>query len=549
MIEIRSARPMVSLWQRISCAVCFVASAYVIVLGVPSLIHHEIAQQQLVQNPQASELEQAEKVELVPFQTDAIEIKASGEDPIEPDADLKAYLATLEGFADRFGNSFDYPWAENLAHVRHDFTVPKELEGMVNFWVQIFGYYQKEQFIFYHADAVEIVYSAIDLSELNPLKSGLTPDEAASLRRQYIKEEQVRIRKRLRQLSAKIKGKQRLDQEEARLAGLFAQYPELSIDKATDKENLSIQQGFAHRIKQAIEISGRYMTEMENIFSMKGVPIEITRLALIESAFNIKAYSSANAAGLWQFIPDTGKRYLKIDEFVDERYDPILATYAAAEHLKHEYELLGRSWPLAINAYNTGPGRIMQAQKQLQTNDIATIIKKFKGAGYKFYSRNYYPEFLAALHVYENQEHYFGAIEQMPALQYDLFSPQHEVSLIELIDSVQVSRQLMTELNPALKPKVLSGQERLPAGYLVRVPKQLGRLFASAAMDHYRIQDETQWHIAKKGESLNSIANQYKVDADGLERMNQFLSNEILPEGTVIELPKAEGVALQPAAQ
>ena len=82
------------------------------------------------------------------------------------------------------------------------------------------------------------------------------------------------------------------------------------------------------------------MSEMRRIFKERGVPVQLTMIPFIESAFNLKAYSHAGAAGIWQFIEATGKRYLRIDEFVDERYDPILAAYAAATHLTNEYKFL-----------------------------------------------------------------------------------------------------------------------------------------------------------------------------------------------------------------
>ena len=87
-----------------------------------------------------------------------------------------------------------------------------------------------------------------------------------------------------------------------------------------------------------------------------GVPEEIAALPHVESSFNPEAYSKVGAAGLWQFMPSTAKRFMRVDGIVDERLDPYSATEAAANLMLYNYRLLG-SWPLTVTAYNHGPGR------------------------------------------------------------------------------------------------------------------------------------------------------------------------------------------------
>ena len=286
------------------------------------------------------------------------------------------------------------------------------------------------------------------------------------------------------------------------------------------------------------------MEEMENIFTMKGLPVELTRIPLVESAFNIRAVSTADAAGLWQFIPDTGKEYLKIDEYVDERFDPIFATYAAAEHLAKEFKLLD-SWPLTINAYNTGPGRMIKAKKQLKTDDITTIIKNFKEPGYQFYSRNYFPEVLAAIHVYENQEVYFGPIEKRAPLQYYLFLTRAPMNLRDLAEDISVDVEVIEQLNPGLAPEVIEGAKSLPEDYFVRVPKSMGPLFAKAAAD--RAQETASaapLHTTDHGETLSSIASRYGIPLEALTESNPSFGDDILPTGSVVNLPLDNSAAL-----
>ena len=477
--------------------------------------------------------------------TDGIQIKVSGEDPLPADEVMKSLAAVKEEFQRRFGSSVDQAWLEQEP-IRYSFPVPEAIRGMVDFWIQVFGRTDKNQYLFHHKDHVGIVYSAVDLTGLDPLSSGLSPEMADLLKNQFILEEKMRIRKMLSLLPEKLRDSAPiLTAEEKRLAELFVRESPASLSTAGLMDNIRVQGGFKHRFRNAIRQSGLYMKEMENIFAMKGLPVELTRIPFVESAFNIAAVSSAEAVGLWQFIYPTGKRYLKIDSWVDERLDPILSTYAAAQHLASEYKLLG-SWPLTVNAYNTGPGRMLKAKKELKTDDIATIIRKFQEPGYQFYSRNYYPEFLAALYVTENEEHFFGKIERLPPLQYELFMPQDAVNLPRIAEAVDVDPEVLENLNPALSENVLDGTYSLPGGYLVKVPKNFGALFArAAARQHMEIQT-AEWHIVDNGESLSSIAEYYRIPADRLEEMNNLIPGEPIAPGMISKLPRDAGVALTP---
>lgn len=441
---------------------------------------------------------------------------------------LRAYMRIQDTFESRFGFPFQQAW-EPQEPIHHDFKVPEGIKDMVYFWTQVFGKYGKDQYIFHHKENLSVVYSVLDLSSLDPLQSGMAPEEAEDLRKKTLKEETARIQKMLKRLALRIHRPRSLNEAEQGIMANFSSSEELLT--AMKAENIRIQSGFAHRFEEAIERSGQYMQEMENIFTLKGLPIELTRLPIIESAFKQLAFSSASAAGIWQFIPETGRRYLRIDEYVDERYDPILATYAAAEHLSREFKLLG-SWPLAINSYNTGPGRMIKAKKELGTDDIAVIIKNFKSAGYQFYSRNYFPEFLAALEVYHNQESYFGPIEKMAPLSYDHFIPEKPINLQELANAVEIDRDLLADLNPGLRAPVLEGKKDLPKDYFVRIPKDFGLRFVAAAPKLY--QEEGPWHLVKNGETFVSIADQYKIFPADLRKENK--RKKLVP-GVRLKLP------------
>lgn len=431
--------------------------------------------------------------------------------------------------------------------MNYEFATPNGLKDTVSFWIQVFGKYGKGVYLFHHKDRVDLLYSVLDLRYLEPAVSGLSIQAADRSRNKALSEERKRIQNYLSELDSKIKSNVVLDGEEKHLADVFAQYPELTIKAANAKDMIRIQGGFAHRFKQALAVSGLYMPEMERIFREKGLPIELTRLPFVESAFNIKAYSSAKAAGLWQFIPDTGARYLKIDSIADERLDPIFSTYAAAAHLKAEFGLIG-DWPLTINAYNTGPGRIMKAMRELNTTSIEKVIREFKEPGYQFYSRNYYPEFLAALHVYENRALYFGRVNILSPLAYEVYSPTREVNLNDLANLTHLDQQSLQDLNPALSEDVLLGLRNLPAGYLVKVPVNVSGAMAraEALLDEDLAAKDNQWYVAKGGDTLELISRKFNVPLNILEKLNGYLPQEFLKAGAFIELPQKEDVAQTP---
>src|SRR6185436_16598117 len=143
-----------------------------------------------------------------------------------------------------------------------------------------------------------------------------------------------------------------LSEEAQRISKLF-QHVHTADKYKKAKEAVRTQTGIKNRFAEAIRRSGRYLPHFEEVFAYYGVPKEITRLAFVESMFRERALSKVAAAGLWQFMSGSAKKYMTVDPNLDERYDPVVATHGAARLLLRNYDLLG-TWPLAINAYNSG---------------------------------------------------------------------------------------------------------------------------------------------------------------------------------------------------
>jgi membrane-bound lytic murein transglycosylase D len=449
---------------------------------------------------------------------------------------FKVYETGTASTQDIFAKRFSSLFKDNMPSESVDlFQIPQGLEPNVAFWVHVFGTYDKEQIIFYHEKDVGIVYSVLDLSDLS------ATDKQKTSVSELIRFEKKRIKQMIQNISKAQKDSElaeKLTDEEKRILSLWKTQRKEKFSEKKLTRALTYRRGYSHQFRKAIVKSGTYMEEMRRIFSEKGLPAELTMIPFIESSFHLIAYSHAKAAGIWQFIPTTGKRYLKIDEFVDERYDPILATHAAAAHLSHEYSFL-KDWPATINAYNTGPGRMQKALQKFG-NDMAKIVKEFDYPGYGFDSRNYFPEFLAALHVYHNQEKYFGGeVPQMPPAQFEYIETDDETDVKALARLAFNDFRELADLNPGLRDDVLSGIKPLPKGYLLRVPS-LRKSNVLAATKKIKIENRfASSHIVQEGDTLLSVAKKYDVSAQDLAMENMMVDGGELKKGTVLKIPQS----------
>jgi membrane-bound lytic murein transglycosylase D len=182
-------------------------------------------------------------------------------------------------------------------------------------------------------------------------------------------------------------------------------------------ERIRFQLGQADRFKEGLIRSSTWETHIAETFANRGLPPELAVLPHVESSFNAAAYSKVGAAGLWQFMRSTGRRYMRVDDAVDERLDPYRATEAAAQLLAYNYRVLG-SWPLALTAYNHGAAGMRRARETVGTDDFVKINRTYNSRTFGFASRNFFPSFLAALTIDENPEKYFGALDRRPEQKF-----------------------------------------------------------------------------------------------------------------------------------
>jgi membrane-bound lytic murein transglycosylase D len=234
-----------------------------------------------------------------------------------------------------------------------------------------------------------------------------------------------------------------------------------SYDFASQSGRIRAQQGLKDRLDQAVVVSRKYLPRMEEMFEEEGVPREITRLPFVESCFVSEACSISGAIGIWQFMPKTALKTLRVDQAIDERYDPLKSTRAAARFLKDNYRIV-KNWNLAVMAYHHGSGLVSRAMKRLKTDDPYQIIRYFKDPQFKFASRNYLFEWMAMVEVDSKQGY-----EKLP--EFITISFPKKLKMSEVIQRFQLQEKEIKMLNPHFRAPIWTGKVDVPAHYPVRL--------------------------------------------------------------------------------
>jgi membrane-bound lytic murein transglycosylase D len=280
------------------------------------------------------------------------------------------------------------------------FPRPAALEPNVDFWVKAFTYWSERDFIVHDRDNVSLIYQKFHMPG-----DGAPTGEEIEWANAYLKAKYGDILSRL------ATGQQAIGWEEQRVAAMFKGQPPSAYARAA--QNLRVQQGLSEQFHDALLRSRYYRPKMEQVFARAGLPPQLVALASVESGFSARVRSSAGALGIWQFTRSTGREFLKITRYRDDRLDPVRSTQAAADLLQSNYQALG-SWPLAITAYNYGTGGMERAASEYGS-DFMKIVRNYNGAHFGFAVKNYYAEFLAAEQVHRYENKYFPGIKDEEA--------------------------------------------------------------------------------------------------------------------------------------
>lgn len=286
----------------------------------------------------------------------------------------------------------------------------------------------------------------------------------------------------------------------------------------------------------------------------RGMPADLIYLALVESGYKPSVTSSAKAAGVWQFIPGTGKRYgLTSDFWLDLRRNPELSTDAALEYLSSLYNEFG-DWNLAMAAYNCGEGRIRRLVKEKLAADSSLKKVSYWDLQLPKETMLYVPRILAATIIGHYPHHYDITIETQKNVAYDTVTVKDCIPLEKVGNAVGANVNAIRDLNPELVRWCTPPNLKT---YTMKVPQGTREKFLKA----YEKMDKTQlvrWQQYKvqKGDNLGYISKIFGLKVSDIQAANNLTSTKLkigqtliipMPPGAIA--PKGEATATAPKAK
>ncbi|VEI55895.1 MULTISPECIES: lytic transglycosylase domain-containing protein [Capnocytophaga] len=301
-------------------------------------------------------------------------------------------------------------------------------------------------------------------------------------------------------------------------------------------------------LERLMSLSDYYFPMFEQEMSNQKIPLEMKYLAIIESALNPKARSRAGATGLWQFMYATGKSYgLEVNNYVDERSDPIRSTKAAAKYLNELYKIFG-DWDLTLAAYNSGPGNVTKAIRRSNGKTNYWNLRPYLPRE----TAGYVPAFLATLYIFEYaKEHGFKPQKRANHLfQTDTIRVKQAIPFKDIAEITGMDVQDIQFFNPSYQLDVVPYVEG--RNYAVRLPiSEIGKFVSNEqAIYNYLNEQKAQReqilpevakgeqyaggkstkktiYTVKKGDNLGKIASRHGVSINNLKRWNRMKSNKV----------------------
>jgi membrane-bound lytic murein transglycosylase D len=415
---------------------------------------------------------------------------------------------------------------------------PAALEPDVEFWIRVYTQVDTNAGFLHDQYNLGVVYDTVRFA----------PDSSQSAREREVDAHRAAIAAALRRIAAAPDSP--LSPEDQRIRDLWgAGVSPARLREAVD--DIRFQLGQSDRFRAGLIRSGAWETHIAETLANRGLPAELAVLPHVESSFNPAAYSKVGAAGMWQFMRSTGRRYMRIDSSVDDRLDPFRATEAAAQLLAYNYRVLG-TWPLALTAWNHGTAGMLRAKEQLGTDDIVTILRRYNSRTFGFASRNFYVSFLAALDIDHNPEKYFGGVQKQGEMKFQVVTVPGYVPMATLERVLSVRADELRALNPALLRPVWDGQLRVPRDYRLRLPAA-DEQWTTELLAHqlnprelYAGQPQPTRYKVQQGDTLARLADRYGVPIETLARMNRIRVSAALKVGRTVNLP--EGATVQVAS-
>lgn len=408
------------------------------------------------------------------------------------------------------------------------FPQPSDLAPAVAFWTRVYTDLDSASGLIHDNRKLDAVYQTLYLN----------PDAPPAAQAKAIEKTLEDYRTALLALaSGKRRGLTAIEQRAFLPWGGNASEEELQAAA----ERLRFQRGQADRFEQGLARSKRWKKHIYEVFRKRGLPPELAALPHVESSYNPAARSKAGAAGLWQFMPTTARRYIRVDAAVDERLDPYISSEAAAHFLQHNHSVL-KSWPLAITAYNHGMSGVRRAIRETGTENLGEIVKHYESPSFGFASRNFYAAFLAALDASENADRYFGESRPEALEPVVLVTPAY-LPADALVDAFGVDKKQLRSLNPSLHHGVWNGAQFIPKGHPLTLPGTIppgqAKDILSDLAQHFGFSSQVpyRYYEVRSGDTLSVIAERHDTDQRTLRSMNRLGSSHQIYAGQVLRVP------------
>ncbi|MCK5503966.1 MAG: LysM peptidoglycan-binding domain-containing protein [Thermodesulfovibrionia bacterium] len=301
------------------------------------------------------------------------------------------------------------------------------------------------------------------------------------------------------------------------------------------KKEIKLFQGRERRFfLESYKRSGRYMNMIVGALKEAGLPEELAWLPLIESGFKTRAFSSARALGLWQFIPSTGYKFgLKRDTWIDERLNQEKATKAAIAYLKELHQIFG-DWTTVLAGYNCGEGRVLKRIRNQKINYLDNFWDLYTQLPRE--TARYVPRFLATLHILKDPAGYGFILGEPDApVSYETVNIQKSVQLKEVAKKLGIPFKELTELNAELRYKVTPSTV-----YSLKVPPGTGKALI-AKLDEIKKWSPPKkayvYHRVKRGETLSLIALRFHTSIRKIVIANNIRRQHFIRVGQRLKIP------------
>ncbi len=290
--------------------------------------------------------------------------------------------------------------------------------------------------------------------------------------------------------------------------------------------------------------STRYLPMMRQVLEKRGLPLDLVYLSMIESGFSSYAYSFAKAAGLWQFMVGTSRRYgLHTDFWVDERRDPAKSTEAAARYLSDLRARYHGDWYLAWAGYNAGEGKVDRAIRNDKSKDFWMLMGK--GRTLRAETKHYVPKLIAAALIAKHPERFGFHVNFEPPAEVDEVQVPDATDLHVIAKAAGVTFEQVRDLNPELRRFCTP-----PGGWKLRLPKGTRETFA-AEYEKLGPGDRLRFveHKVEKGEPIAKIARAYGVAEAAILRTNGIKNYRQIKPGRMLVIPMAGASRMLAGAQ